>query len=158
MALEHLEFTKNWENPLDFPTYEAEEYKIRADMQLLHDEAKAALNRLVDQLSASDGGAQVGFRAKDLHAASVQEAIEEVFAALQEASMGVVPNGSVTMEKMAGDVLQRMDSHMETAGGAFTGPVYAQSGVDSAAQLRNTGIVEVDTDPACNGQINWTYG
>ena len=158
MALERLEFTKNWENPLDFPTYEAEEHKIRADMQLLHDEAKAALNKLVDMLNAVDGAAHIGFGAKNLQADSVQEAIKEVFAALQEASMGVVPNGSVGMEKLTDDVLEAMGSHMEKAGGTFTGAVLAKHGVSGAAQLRNTAIVDRDTDPSHNGQINWTYG
>lgn len=158
MALERLEFTKNWENPLDFPTYEAEEHKIRADLQLLHNEAKAALNKLVDMLNAENGAAHVGFGAKNLQATSVHEAIEEVFAALQEASMGVVPNGSVGMDKLTDEVLAAMDSHMEKSGGTFTGSAYAKNGVGDDAQLRNTALVAVDTDPGCNGQINWTYG
>lgn len=158
MALERLEFTKNWENPLDFPTYEAEEQKIRADLQLLHDEAKAALNKLVDALSAQSGAAQVGFRAKNLQAASVAEAIEEVFGALQEASMGVVPAASVGLDKLTDEVFAKMDAHMEKSGGAFTGTVSARHGIGAGAQLRNTALVDRDTDPQYNGQINWTYG
>ena len=158
MALERLEFTKNWENPLDFPTYEAEEQKIRADLQLLHDEARAALNKLVDALSAKSGAEQVGFMAKNLQASSVAEAIEEVFAALQEASMGVVPAGSVGMDKLTDEVLDNMAGHMEKAGGTFTGAVSAKNGVGAQAQLRNTALADRDTDPQYNGQINWTYG
>lgn len=158
MAFERLEFTKNWENPLDFPTYEAEEHKIRADLQLLHNEAKAALNKLVDLLSSHDGAAHVGFGAKNLQATSVHEAIEEVFAALQEASMGVVPNGSVGMNKLTDEVLAAMDSHMEKTGGTFTGTVQAKPATGAEPQLRNTALVDRDTNPQYNGQINWTYG
>lgn len=44
MALERLEFTKDWNNPEDFPTYEPSESKVRADMQLLYDEIRDYLN------------------------------------------------------------------------------------------------------------------
>lgn len=44
MALEKLEFTKDWNNPEDFPTYEPSESKVRADMQLLYDEIRDYLN------------------------------------------------------------------------------------------------------------------
>ena len=39
MAFEKLNFTKDWTNPNDFPAYEGDESQVRADMQLLHDEA-----------------------------------------------------------------------------------------------------------------------
>lgn len=47
MALEKLEFTKDWNNPEDFPTYEPSESKVRADMQLLYDEIRDYLNKKV---------------------------------------------------------------------------------------------------------------
>lgn len=47
MALEKLEFTKDWNNPEDFPTYEPSESKVRSDMQQLHDETKDYLNQKV---------------------------------------------------------------------------------------------------------------
>lgn len=39
-----LSFTKNWENPEDYPTYEPDETQVRKDMQSLHDEVKNFLN------------------------------------------------------------------------------------------------------------------
>jgi hypothetical protein len=39
-----LSFTKNWENPSDYPTIETDEQKVRQDMQSLHDEVKNFLN------------------------------------------------------------------------------------------------------------------
>ena len=45
--LEKLEFSKDWTKAEDFPTYEPDESQVRADLQLLHNEAKAAINALV---------------------------------------------------------------------------------------------------------------
>ena len=42
--LEKLEFSKDWTKAEDFPTYEPDESQVRADLQLLHNEAKAAIN------------------------------------------------------------------------------------------------------------------
>lgn len=56
MAFEHLEFTKNWERPEDFPTFEENEVQVRADMQLLHDEVKDFINdKLVEPLNSKSG-------------------------------------------------------------------------------------------------------
>jgi len=42
--LGNFEFTKDWTNPTDFPTYEPSEAQVRADMQELYDEIKDYLN------------------------------------------------------------------------------------------------------------------
>ena len=47
-----ITYTKKWTSAADFPTYEGREEKVRADMQLLFDEIAAALNALIDYLSA----------------------------------------------------------------------------------------------------------
>jgi len=39
-----LQFTKDWNNPTDFPTYEENEQKVRADLQALHDETREFIN------------------------------------------------------------------------------------------------------------------
>ena len=44
MALDKLKFTKDWNNPEDFPTIELDETKVRSDMQFLYDEIKKFLN------------------------------------------------------------------------------------------------------------------
>ena len=51
MAFEMLEFSKNWKNHRDFPTYEEDEAQVRADLQLLHDETRSGFNRLVAALN-----------------------------------------------------------------------------------------------------------
>lgn len=47
MAVTELTFTKDWNNPTDFPTVETSELQVRADFQLLHDEAKDKINELI---------------------------------------------------------------------------------------------------------------
>ena len=42
--VEKFEFARNWNSPSDFPTYEPDEVKVRADMQALPDELKDYLN------------------------------------------------------------------------------------------------------------------
>lgn len=55
MAFDKFQFTKNWNNPDDFPTVELSEEKVRADMQLLHDEVKNYLNDTLIPAVVEDG-------------------------------------------------------------------------------------------------------
>ena len=48
MAVQPLVFTKDWNNPADFPTVEPNEIQVRADFQILHDEAKNKINELIE--------------------------------------------------------------------------------------------------------------
>lgn len=58
MAFDKLQFTKNWNNPDDFPTVELSEEKVRADMQLLHDEVKRYLNDTLIPAVVEDGATE----------------------------------------------------------------------------------------------------
>ena len=50
-----LGFTKNWENPGDYPTVELDETQVRKDMQSLHDEVKDYINnKLIPAVLAED--------------------------------------------------------------------------------------------------------
>ena len=52
MSINALQFTKDWTNPTDFPTLETSETKVRQDMQILHDEAKAKINEMIVVLNS----------------------------------------------------------------------------------------------------------
>lgn len=108
MAFEKLQFTKSWENAQDFPTYEPSEAQVRADLQLLHDEARDGLNKLVDALNDPTAAAQLPFQAQGLTADNIQAAILEVYGAVQDAAAGTIVNGSVTKEKLAAALLARI--------------------------------------------------
>ena len=47
MDIERLQYTKDWNNPTDFPTIETSESKVRSDMQLLYDETRDYLNEVL---------------------------------------------------------------------------------------------------------------
>ena len=98
MALSSFQYSKSWRDPEDFPTFEENEEQVRDDMQLLFDEVRDALNRLVGELRA----ANIPFRPTDgVNASTVQNAIEVVQEQLSETALGQLPDGSVTTEKLA---------------------------------------------------------
>lgn len=109
MAFEQLTYTKSWKNAEDFPTYEPDETKVRADLQLLYDEAKDAFNRLVGELNASTAAENLPIAAVEgMKAQSVQAAIEEVFASVIDAASGNIIDGTVTREKLDAALLKRV--------------------------------------------------
>ena len=58
MEVPRLKFSKTWESPDDFPTFEPDEVQVRVDMQLLHDETKDYLNNVlvpeIEQVKSGD--------------------------------------------------------------------------------------------------------
>ncbi len=117
MALSKLTYTKNWNNPEDFPTYEARESQVRADMQLLYDEIQTAFNKLIDDLKA----AEIPFESSTaVPAANIQAAIENVQQQVADIIGGtlVLPNRSVAGEKLvlgAVDTTELHDGAVTTA-------------------------------------------
>jgi hypothetical protein len=59
-VFDKYQFTKDWTNPSDFPTVETDETKVRSDAQLLHNETKNALHKLIDDLAAETAGENIG--------------------------------------------------------------------------------------------------
>lgn len=129
MAFEPLKFTKNWEDPEDFPTYEPDEAQVRADLQLLHDETKDGLNRLIAALNSAEAAALLPFApAEGLTSQTVQAAILEVYGAIQKAASGMIVDGSVTKEKLAAALLERV----------YGGRIYVSMDTPGAAQTPKT--------------------
>lgn len=109
MAFSTLTFTKSWENAADFPTYEENEQQVRADLQYLHDEMRDAFNALVAKLNdAAVAGDLPIAPVEGLSAATVQEAIEETLAQIQNTAAGQIVNGSITKEKLSTALLERV--------------------------------------------------
>lgn len=100
MALTTMVFDRNWNNPLDFPTFETDEDTVRADMQYLFDFIKDHFNYfLANELVAENipfsptpGGIEVE---------NIQSAIEYVFSQLVGVGEGSVIDGSVTSSKLS---------------------------------------------------------
>lgn len=75
MSFERFKFTKLWTSSADFPTVETDEAKVRADMQLLHDESKDGLNRLMTALEGGDAAANLGAKTLDTGEDSTVQAV-----------------------------------------------------------------------------------
>lgn len=85
-----LSFTKNWENPEDYPTYEPDEMQVRRDMQSLHDEVKDFLNNeLIPRVIAEDATVE-GWEAQETARSEAESARSEAETARADAEQGRV--------------------------------------------------------------------
>lgn len=91
MIFKRLNFTKVWTDHAAFPTIETDEAKVRADMQALHDEAKAGLNGLMDELEAPRSAAKLGAVGPQGESSTVQEELNGLHAGMIQA--GALPVG-----------------------------------------------------------------
>ncbi len=133
MALSKLQFTKDWTDPSDFPTYELEEAKVRADLQYLHDETKDFINDMIDELSA----AQIPFSpTAAIQESSVQDAIENV----QQQITGAIADGAVTESKLADGAV----TSGKIASGAVTADKIAAGTLSGKADLNESGKVTAE--------------
>lgn len=110
MSFTPFAFTKNWENPNDFPTYEEEEAQVRADMQLLYDELKNGLNKLMAELERHDddnsrpgGASQIGVDGITTlpNCPNVQAALALLAYQITQATAGEIPEYSLTANKLS---------------------------------------------------------
>lgn len=108
MAFQSLTFTKSWEDPADFPTYEPDESQVRADLQYLHNEMRDAFNGLVAALNATSAAANLPISVPGLSAGTVQAAIAETLAEVQKAAAGQIVDGSISRDKLAAALLERV--------------------------------------------------
>ena len=116
MAIEQLKFTKDWTNPADFPTVETDEVQVRQDLQQLHSEVRDYLNGTL--LPAIEEGYVPGERAVNGHPLTADVTLTRAdvglgqvdntadmdkpvstaqAAAIREAVMGQLPEGSVKL-------------------------------------------------------------
>ena len=78
-----LEYDRDWNSSIDFPTYQDDETKVRADMQYLFDFIKDYINGT----GAGDG------------------LLEEIAKAVASAVSGSIPDGSITTKHFATDAV-----------------------------------------------------
>ncbi|MGX8692610.1 MAG: hypothetical protein ACSW8E_02515 [Clostridia bacterium] len=98
MALSTFDYSKSWRSVQDFPSYEENEERVRDDMQILFDEVRDALNRLVGELKAEN----LPFTpTAEIDASTLQNAVELLQTQISGAAIGQLPNASVTTEKLA---------------------------------------------------------
>lgn len=95
--VEELSFTKSWRSQEDFPTYEESEEQVREDLQCLFDEIRDFLNRrllpAVNAISAAEVTMASG--------SSLESAMSALRSELVGITLGQLPDGSVTAEKLS---------------------------------------------------------
>ena len=99
--LEKLEFSKDWTKAEDFPTYEPDESQVRADLQLLHNEAKAAINALVDKLESAEFASHLAVSAEGMTATNLAAALAEILATAKAAQAGTISLPSMSIRVSA---------------------------------------------------------
>ena len=92
-----FDYTKKWTNQSDFPTYEGDETKVRADMQELFNQIRDALNALAQAVTAANVAFTPG---SYISSENVQAAIEEVQTQVAQAQTGQLAAGAVTTDKI----------------------------------------------------------
>jgi len=101
MAFTPLSFTKDWTNAVDFPTYEANETKVREDMQFLYDEIKDYINdTLIEALEATTAAANLGALLNSQNT-TIQNALNSLFTGKvnTQEGKGLSSNDYTTEEK-----------------------------------------------------------
>lgn len=104
-----FQFTKSWrkdEGIPYFPTKESSETKVRADLQQLFNEIKSFINETlldaVNTVDASDVSVASGVGTMMLSdkLAEIDEALEDLDTAIEEATVGTIPDNSITGTKI----------------------------------------------------------
>lgn len=157
--LEKLEFTKDWTDASDFPTYEPDESQVRADLQLLHNEAKAAINALVDKLESAEFASHLAVSVADMTADNLAAALAELLATAKAAQAGTIVDGTVTEAKLAAAVREKLND---------TGVIYSMN-PPTAANKPETGnplgqlwlkpaftVLNMAADSLLDGGAGWT--
>jgi hypothetical protein len=124
--ISNLQFTHDWNNDdaaTGFVTYEPNEARVRADLQMLHDEAKAKINEIIEKVLSDGSGSIATTLAKELpfsyagagdvpamDAANVYAAIVEAYVTAFSAAQATIVDGSVTYAKLADSVKAKIDN------------------------------------------------
>jgi len=125
-----FDYTKHWTNAEDFPTFEAEEAQVRADMQILYTEIAGALNTLTTALKAVTAAGYLGVTGAGNFstAANVQAALQALSDAIDALVAQTVPANSI-------ETAMIKDSQVTTpklADGSVTTPKLADDAVTAA--------------------------
>ena len=123
-------FTHKISDLPDQPNMQPEELKAHFDSS--PEELRQALNALCDALAAQTAAADIGFaQTAGVPETTVQEAIENVQSQVTEAIIGSIPSGSITGDKLAQDVRDRLTAIESAAASEASTRASTDSGLQS---------------------------
>ena len=132
-------FTHKISDLPDQPNMQPEELKARFDSS--PEELRQALNALCDALAAQTAAADIGFaQTAGVPETTVQEAIENVQSQVTEAIIGSIPSGSITGDKLAQDVRDRLSAIESAAASEASTRASTDSGLQSQINTHTTQI------------------
>ena len=135
-------FTHKISDLPDQPNMQPEELKAHFDSS--PEELRQALNALCDALAAQTAAADIGFaQTAGVPETTVQEAIENVQSQVTEAIIGSIPSGSITGDKLAQDVRDRLTAIESAASGEASTRASADSSMQSQISALSTTKCEV---------------
>ena len=134
-------FTHKISDLPDQPNMQPEELKAHFDSS--PEELRQALNALCDALAAQTAAADIGFaQTAGVPETTVQEAIENVQAQVTEAIIGSIPSGSITGDKLAQDVRDRLSAIESAAATEVNNRTSADSNLQSQINTHTTQIAD----------------
>lgn len=137
-------FTHKISDLPDQPNMQPEELKARFDSS--PEELRQALNALCDALAAQTAAADIGFaQTAGVPETTVQEAIENVQSQVTEAIIGSIPSGSITGDKLAQDVRDRL-TNIENS---VTSEASTRASADSSMQSQISALSTTKCEVYC---------
>ena len=128
-----LGFTKTWESPTDYPTYETDEAKVRQDMQSLHDETKNYINEtLIPAILAEDATEEARAAAEAAREKNEQTRVQNETARIEAES------ARVEAESARVEEFNSMQENSENA---------TQAANDAAASVENLTVDYTELPP-----------
>lgn len=122
----------------DVPELSASELKAAFDSSPA--ELKDSLNGLIGTLTESTGAQEIGFASvASVHASNVQEAIENVQGQIKNAALGQIPEGSVSLNMLAQEVLTRFEDEEQARSSV-------QQSLDDFKMEANAAILKEESD------------
>lgn len=135
-------FTKLISSLADQPRMQPQDLKAYFDSS--PEEVRQAHNNLCDALCAPDAAASLGFaRTAGVPADTVQAAVEHVQAQVSDAVSGNLPSGSVTGDKLAQDVRDRLSAIESAAASEASTRQSTDSSLQSQISSLNLGKSEI---------------
>ena len=137
-------FTHKISDLPDQPNMQPEELKAHFDSS--PEELRQALNALGDALAAQTAAADIGFaQTAGVPETTVQEAIENVQSQVTEAIIGSIPSGSITGDKLAQDVRDRL-TNIENS---VTSEAGTRASADSSMQSQISALSTTKCEVYC---------